>query len=124
MGRLDNKVAIITGATQGIGEVTARLFAKEGAKVVIAARNEELGRKIAQDIGSAAAFFKLNVTNYQNWKDCVVFTKQTFGKLTTLINNAGISYRKHIANTTPEEWNHTVAVNQTGVFYGMQVAIE
>ncbi|QIQ20586.1 glucose 1-dehydrogenase [Zophobihabitans entericus] len=123
MGRLTNKVAIITGAAQGIGECTARIFIKEGAKVVIADLNEEAGKKVAADLGANAAYFKLDVSNYQNWVDCVAFTKKTFGKLTTLINNAGISYRKDIAETTIQEWDRTVAINQTGVFYGMQVAI-
>lgn len=124
MGRLDNKVAIITGAAQGIGETTARLFVKEGASVIIADFNEEAGKKVADSLGDKAAFFKLNVADYQNWKDCIQFTKKTFGKLTTLINNAGISYRKNISNTTLEEWDKTIAVNQTGVFYGIQLAIE
>ena len=124
MGRLDNKGAIITGAAQGIGECTARLFAKEGAKVIIADLNEEKGREIAQSIGPDARFFKLNVKDYENWKACIAYTKQEFGKLNVLINNAGISYRKDIATTSVEEWDRTIAINQTGIFYGMQLAIE
>lgn len=127
MGRLENKVAIITGAAQGIGAKTAEIFVKEGAKVIIADIDEKLGNALAESLnkdGKNAAFFKLNVTDYQAWKDCIAFTKKTFGKLTTLINNAGISYRKHIADTTIEEWDKTIAVNQTGVFYGIQTAIE
>ena len=112
MDRLKGKVAIITGAAQGIGACTARIFVQEGAKVVVA------------ELGENAAFFKLNVTDYNAWKECVAFTKATFGKLNVLINNAGISYRKDIAGTSLEEWDRTIAVNQTGVFYGMQVAIE
>ena len=127
MGRLDNKVAIITGGAQGIGATTAEIFVKEGAKVVVADLNEKQGNELVAKLnkdGKNAAFFKLDVTDYQGWKDCIAFTKETFGKLTTLINNAGISYRKHIANTTLEEWDRTIAVNQTGVFYGIQTAIE
>ena len=71
-----------------------------------------------------AAFFKLNVADYAAWKECIAFTKATFGKLNVLINNAGISYRKDVAGTTLEEWDRTIAVNQTGVFYGIQTAIE
>ena len=79
---------------------------------------------MAAELGENAAFFKLNVTDCNAWKECVAFTKATFGKLNVLINNAGISYRKDIAGTSLEEWDRTIAVNQTGVFYGMQVAIE
>ncbi|MGL6198611.1 MAG: SDR family NAD(P)-dependent oxidoreductase [Lachnospiraceae bacterium] len=76
MGRLDNKVAIITGASQGIGEMTARIFVKEGAKVILASRNEELGKTIEANLGGSAVFFKLDVTDYYNWKDCIAFTKK------------------------------------------------
>ena len=124
MDRLKGKVAIITGAAQGIGACTARIFVQEGAKVVVADMNETDGRAVAAELGENAAFFKLNVTDYNAWKECVAFTKATFGKLNVLINNAGISYRKDIAGTSLEEWDRTIAVNQTGVFYGMQVAIE
>ena len=124
MGRLSGKVAIITGATQGIGQSSAEIFVNEGAKVVIAARNREAGQQLAQRIGPEAAFFRLDVTDLNNWKECIGFTKDHFGKLTTLINNAGISYRKNIAETTVDDWEQTIAVNQTGVFYGMQAAIE
>lgn len=124
MDRLKGKVAIITGAAQGIGACTARIFVQEGAKVVVADMNETDGRAVAAELGENAAFFKLNVTDYSAWKECVAFIKATFGKLNVLINNAGISYRKDIAGTSLEEWDRTIAVNQTGVFYGMQVAIE
>lgn len=124
MDRLKGKVAIITGAAQGIGACTARIFVQEGAKVVVADMNETDGRAVAAELGENAAFFKLNVTDGNAWKECVAFTKATFGKLNVLINNAGISYRKDIAGTSLEEWDRTIAVNQTGVFYGMQVAIE
>ena len=124
MDRLKGKVAIITGAAQGIGACTARIFVQEGAKVVVADMNETDGRAVAAELGENAAFFKLNVADYSAWKECVAFTKATFGKLNVLINNAGISYRKDIAGTSLEEWDRTIAVNQTGVFYGMQVAIE
>ena len=119
MERLKGKVAIITGAAQGIGACTAEIFVKEGAKVVIADLNEADGRALADKLAPNAAFFKLNVADYAAWKECIAFTKATFGKLNVLINNAGISYRKDVAGTTLEEWDRTIAVNQTGVFYGI-----
>ncbi|MFR8666099.1 MAG: glucose 1-dehydrogenase [Ruthenibacterium sp.] len=124
MDRLKGKVAIITGAAQGIGACTAEIFVKEGAKVVIADLNEAAGCAQADKLAPNAAFFKLNVADYAAWKECIAFTKATFGKLNVLINNAGISYRKDVAGTTLEEWDRTIAVNQTGVFYGIQTAIE
>jgi len=128
MGRLDNKVAIITGGSRGIGAATAELFVNEGAKVVIASTGEKDGLKVVARLNktseNAAAYFKTDVTSYQNWKDLISFTINTFKKLNVLINNAGISYRKDISETTIEEWNRIIAVNQTGVFYGMQTSIE
>lgn len=127
MGRLDNKVVIITGGSRGIGAAAVELFIHEGAKVVIASTNEVDSLAVIANLNNNsenAVFFKTDVANYQNWKDLIVFTIKTFKKLNVLINNAGISYRKDISNTTIEEWNRIIAVNQTGVFYGMQTCIE
>ena len=103
MDRLKNKVAIITGGAAGIGEVTARLFADEGASVVIAARNEKNGARVVADIAAA---------------------KDAFGKVNIVVNNAGISYRETVVETTMETWNQTLAVNQQGVFLGMKYGIQ
>ena len=127
MGKLDGKVALITGATKGIGESAAKLFAQEGAKVVICGRSAEDGNRVAEEINAGgekkAAFFRLDVKDYQNWEQAIAFTKETFGKLNILINNAGISYRETVAETTLEDWDDTIAVNQTGIFYGMKLGI-
>ncbi|MDI9470268.1 MAG: glucose 1-dehydrogenase [Bacillota bacterium] len=124
MARLEGKVAIITGASQGIGACTAELFVQEGARVVIADIDTVNGEALAEKLGEAAVFFRLDVTDRENWVACIDFTKKTFGKLNILINNAGISYRKDVAETTVDEWDKTIAVNQTGVFYGIQLGIE
>ena len=124
MGRLDNKVAIITGGDQGIGASASELFVKEGAKVVIANRSIEQGKALADKLGPNAEFFRTDVTDYENWKELIDFTKKTFGKLNILINNAGICDRKDVIETSVEVWDRTIAVNQTGVFYGIQTAIE
>lgn len=127
MARLAGKTAIITGAAQGIGAATAELFAHEGADVVIADVNEERGNtqvKKIKDAGGSAAYFGLDVTDYENWQGCIAFTTATFGKLNILVNNAGISYSRNIAETTPETWDRVIATNQTSIYYGMKLAIE
>ena len=115
--RLQNKVALITGATKGIGAEAARLFAREGALVVICGRDEASGRSVAEEInekrgGQQAWFCPLDVTSYQ-----------TCGKLNILINNAGISFAELIEDTSIEHYDQTIATNQTGVFYGIQLGI-
>lgn len=125
--RLEGKVALITGATKGIGEAAARLFAKEGASVVICGRNSADGEKIASEINAEnlgrAQFFYLDVSDYGNWQKAIEFTESTYGKLNILINNAGISYRETIEETTQDSWKKTLDTNQTGVFYGIKLAI-
>src|SRR6478752_3374444 len=89
--RLANKVAIISGAASGMGAATARMFAREGAKVVIADVMEHEGRQVADAIGAAARFEKLDVTDEASWAAVVAATQQNFGKLDLLVNNAGVS---------------------------------
>lgn len=118
---------MITGATKGIGESAARLFVQEGAKVVLCGRSTADGNRIARELNEGgaqkAAFFRLDVSDLENWHAAIAFTKETFGKLNILINNAGISFYETVADTTPEIWNATLATNQTGTFYGMQASI-
>jgi NAD(P)-dependent dehydrogenase (short-subunit alcohol dehydrogenase family) len=89
--RLAGKVAIISGAASGMGTATARMFAREGAKVVIADMLEHEGRQVAQAIGAAARFEPLDVTKEDDWAAVVAATTKHFGKLDVLVNNAGIS---------------------------------
>src|SRR5438067_7492149 len=89
--RLANKVAIIFGAASGMGAATARMFAREGAKVVIADVMEHEGRQMADAIGADARFEKLDVTNEENWGAVVAASNREFGRLDVLVNNAGIS---------------------------------
>lgn len=128
MNRLAHKVAIITGAANGIGEVTAKLFAKEGAKVVIAdldsANGERVAAEINGDFPDTAIFQKTDVSSEADWKACIEAAEKAFGKVHIVVNNAGISYTENIFETTMESWNKTVAVNQTGVFLGMKYGIE
>ena len=127
MGRLDNKVAIITGSAEGIGEATAKLFSKEGAKVVVADINEKKGQQVANEIGRSggdAFFFLLDVTKEEQWKSLMDRTTQKYGKLNVIVNNAGISRAKDIENTSLKDWNDIMNVNATGVFLGTKYAIE
>lgn len=117
--RLENKVAIVTGGTFGIGESTVRLFAKEGAKVVIAARNIEKGTKLVNEIkedGGEALFVRTDVSKEEDVENLVKHTVDTYGKLDVMFANAGIGDLQDLASCTLEEWNRTISVDLTGVF--------
>jgi len=125
-GRLKGKVAVVTGSAEGIGEATARLFAQEGAKVVVADINEYKGRQVAREVRESvgeAVFIRLDVTSEDNWKSLMIETVEKYSKLNILVNNAGISRIADVENTTLEDWNATMAVNATGVFLGTKHAI-
>ena len=126
--RMEDKTALITGATKGIGAEAARLFAREGAQVVICGRDEEAGTAVAEEINEEAGkqiawFCPLDVTSYESWEHAIDFTLGTCGKLNVLINNAGISFAELIEDTSIEHYEQTIATNQTGVFYGIQLGI-
>jgi len=124
--RLPDKVAIITGAASGMGAATARRFATEGAKVVVADVLEEDGRKVVADItgaGGTAVFMKLDVTNEANWNKVVADTAAKFGRLDILVNNAGISGSATNNLLDPELWTRVMGVNATGVFLGTAAAV-
>ena len=91
MGKLDNKVAIITGASQGMGASHAKLFIDEGAKVAITDINDEKGNALAKELGDNAIFIKQDVSSEDDWKKVIDETVQKFGKLDILVNNAGIT---------------------------------
>ena len=124
MSRLDGKVAIITGAAQGMGEAHARRFVAEGARVVMTDVNDEQGEKIAAELGENAVFIKADVTSLADWRRVVAETEATFGPVTVLINNAGII--GPIAETVEldeEAYLQVCAVNQHSQFYGMKCVI-
>jgi cyclopentanol dehydrogenase len=124
--RLSGRVALITGAARGQGEAEARIFAKEGAKVVVCDVLEAEGRKVAATIGEAggdAVFVKLNVTSESDWKNAVATAVRRFGKLDILVNNAGILRRGLVEETTSEQWDEVMDVNAKGVFLGTKYAI-
>ena len=121
--RLAGKIAIISGAASGMGAATARRFAKEGAKVVIADMLEDEGKQVAAGIGDSAVFMTLNVTDEAGWVKVVADTVALFGRLDILVNNAGISGSAVNDLLETGIWDRVMAVNATGTFYGTAAAV-
>ena len=121
--RLAGKIAIISGAASGMGAATARRFAKEGAKVVIADMLEDEGKQVAAGIGDSAVFMTLNVTDEAGWTKVVADTVALFGRLDILVNNAGISGSAVNDLLETGIWDRVMAVNATGTFYGTAAAV-
>ena len=124
MIRLDNKTAVITGASRGIGAETARLFARHGANVVLLARGEEQIAELAGEIGKNALAIPCDISRY--WEVDAAFraASQTFGSLDILINNAGvIEPISHLAQSDPDSWGHVIDVNLKGVYHGFRAAL-
>lgn len=125
-GRLAGKVALISGGASGIGAAHVRVFAAEGAKVVAGDIQEAQGKAVVETVkknGGEAVFVRLDVTKEADWANAVKEAVSHFGKLTTLINNAGIYWPQGIEAETMDGWNKMVAVNQTGVWLGMKTAV-
>ena len=124
MNRLEGRVAIVTGAASGIGKETAKRLVEEGAAVLITDIQVEAGEatvKELTDAGGKAAFCRHDVTSEADWEAAVAKAVEEFGALDIVVNNAGMGDLKTIEDTTLEEWNRTVAIDQTGVFLGMKV---
>ena len=124
--RLAGKVAIISGAAHGMGAEEARLFAREGAKVVIADVLEEEGTRLAAELtaaGGEALFVRTDVTHEDDWRQVVQTTVARFGKLDILVNNAGLSSTSVADPMDTEGWRRIMDVNATGVFLGTKYAI-
>ena len=122
--RLAGKVAIVTGAASGMGAATARLFAKEGASVVVADVMDHEGQQVAASIGPDAVFLHLDVTNETNWADTVAETMRRFGKLDILVNNAGVSGSAEQDLYSTDAWHRIMGINATGVFLGLKYGIK
>ena len=125
-GRLDGKVAVISGGARGQGAAEGKLFAREGATVVLGDVIDAEGQQTAQEIeaaGGTAVYLHLDVTQEADWQQAIDTTVQRFGKLDILVNNAGILRVEGLEDTTLEIWNQVFAVNQTGVFLGMKFAV-
>jgi NAD(P)-dependent dehydrogenase (short-subunit alcohol dehydrogenase family) len=123
---LEGKVALITGATGGMGQATAIALAKRGVKVVIAARREAEGAQTVQmlrDTGSDGLFIKTDVTKEDEARQMVDKTVEAFGRLDFAFNNAGSGVNKPITELSLDEWNYDVEVNLTGVFLGVKAQL-
>jgi NAD(P)-dependent dehydrogenase (short-subunit alcohol dehydrogenase family) len=124
--RLAGKTAIISGAASGMGAEEARLFAREGARVIVADVLAEDGQQVADDIAAAggeALFAKLDVTSEQDWERVVGLAVERFGRLDILVNNAGLSSSSVASALDTDGWLRIMAVNATGVFLGTKHAI-
>ncbi|MHA6260054.1 glucose 1-dehydrogenase [Sporosarcina sp. CAU 1771] len=120
MNRLEGKVAIVTGAAQGMGATHVKRFVEEGAKVVFTDINEEKGLALEKELGENSKFVKHDVTNAADWKTVVDTTEETFGAIDILVNNAGISMNKSLLEMTEEQYRTIVNINQVSVFLGMK----
>jgi len=118
MGRVQGKVAIVTGAAGGVGEADAILLAREGANVVITDINEEAGRAVAAKIGDAARFVKHDIASEDDWKRVIATAEETFGGLDILVNNAAILIYGNIEDTDLATWQKINRINSEGYFLG------
>ncbi|MEP2101836.1 MAG: SDR family oxidoreductase [Parasphingorhabdus sp.] len=123
MGRLQGKVAIITGAAKGLGEADARMFAREGATVILTDMDQENGARVASEIGSSAEFHLQDVRNESAWEDLIADVVSRHGKLDVLVNNAGVVEPGTIETQTAEEWRFVMAVSADGTFFGCKYAV-
>jgi NAD(P)-dependent dehydrogenase (short-subunit alcohol dehydrogenase family) len=124
--RLEGKVALISGGARGMGASEARLFVREGARVVMGDILDAEGQTVAAEIsarGGEALYVRLDVTDEGDWERAVTRTVERFGKLDILVNNAGVGGGSRIEDTTVKEWDHVMDVNAKGVFLGTRAVI-
>lgn len=123
MGKLDGRVALITGAARGQGAAAARTFVAEGARVVLADLLDDEGKQLADELGDAAHYLHLDVREEHAWTAAVEQTLATFGKLDALVNNAGIVDVGLVQDMPADRFMKVVETNQLGVFLGMQAVV-
>jgi 3(or 17)beta-hydroxysteroid dehydrogenase len=123
MGRVQDKVALVTGGASGIGFATAQLFVEEGATVVVADRDEAASTAAVAELGQRSCFHRLDVTREDEWAAVTDAVARDFGRIDILVNNAGVVLFKDIEATTLEEWSDLMAVNLDGVFLGCKHAV-
>lgn len=123
MNRLEGKVAIITGAAQGMGASHARAFIREGASVVLTDLNEEKGMALAAELGERGFFLKQDVTSEEGWAQVTEAAEAHFGAVEILVNNAGITQSKSLLATSLADYRRIVEINQVSVFLGMKAIV-
>ncbi|RNF38949.1 glucose 1-dehydrogenase [Planococcus salinus] len=123
MGRLDGKVAIITGGARGMGASHAKRFSEEGAKVMITDILEKEGEAMATELGRDVKFMKHDVTKSLDWERVVAETESAFGPVSVLVNNAGIALLKSIEKMTEAQYRRVIDINQVSVFLGMKYVL-
>lgn len=123
MNRLKGKVAIVTGAAQGMGASHVRVFIQEGAQVVLTDLNEEKGQALASALGDNSLFVKQDVTSEADWARVIEATESRFGPVDVLVNNAGITQSKSLLETSLEEYRRILEINQVSVFLGMKTVV-
>lgn len=124
MGRLADKVVLVTGAARGTGRVTARAVADEGARVILADVRDELGTATAKEIGDAASYQHLDVSSDADWQRVVDAIVDDFGTIDVLVNNAAVLHWASIEETVVEEFDRVLAVNQRGPLLGIKTVID
>lgn len=123
MARLQDKVIIITGAAQGMGETHAKFCLKEGAKVVLTDINADKGQALAEQMGENALFIQHDVTDEQQWAQVIELAEAKFGPVNVLVNNAGITMSKSILDLSLADYRRILEINQVSVFLGMKAVI-
>ena len=124
MGRVSEKVGLITGGARGMGAEHARVLVSEGARVVIADILDDEGAAVAEELGAHAHYVHLDVTQPEQWAAAVAESVQRFGRLNVLVNNAGVAGRKTVRKFELERWRQTLDVNLTGTFLGIQAVVD
>ena len=126
MGRLDGKVAIITGGAKGQGAAETELFASEGATVIFGDLLDEEGKQVeakVAELGGVAEYVHLDVTSDDDWQRAVELAETKYGKVDILVNNAGISLRHEAMDVSNDDWDNIMDVNAKGVFLGTRHVI-
>jgi 3alpha(or 20beta)-hydroxysteroid dehydrogenase len=123
MGRLEGKIAIVSGAARGMGASHARAFVAEGARVVLSDVRAEAGNELARELGEAAVFVEANVTRLADWARVVAVAEECFGAVSVLVNNAGVLMVQRLEHATEADYRRELDINQIGVYLGMRAVL-